>query len=153
MKITISITELIVTWICASIGIVLNNYLRGWEYMSLHEMAAAIYFMFMYMSVLIISGMLEKCFGNIKSQKKDDCQSKETEIIGLLDLVSMPEHMMPGCPTDYPAVKIYRTYQLPKLDSEDLYATYERTMGVHPGAALEKGDMVRRKDLVNCPQK
>lgn len=81
---------------------------------------------------------------------KDDPPKSDKDIIKDLDLVTIPENMIPGCPEQYPGIKIYRTYQLPKLDSEDLFETYERTMLVHPAAGIAVGDMVKREDLELC---
>ena len=83
-------------------------------------------------------------------ENKKDARKPKKKTAKDLDLIPIPKHMIPGCPGQYPGIKIYRNYQLPKLDSEDLCETYERIMLVHPGAAIEKGDMIRKKDLSMC---
>lgn len=144
--IKISVKELFITWICLSIGTVFINYLDKDVSMSLHEIIAAIYFMGMYMAVVYANGLITY-INTILKDKKDAGQPKKTDIKKKLDLVPIPNHMMPGAPDMYPGIKIYRNYQLPKLDSEDLFETYEKIMLVHPGAAIEKGDMIKREDL------
>lgn len=140
-----SAKELFITWICLSIGIMFINYLDKDVSMSLHEVTAAIYFMGMYMAVVCANGLITY-INTILKDKKDARQPKKPKVEDL-DLVPMPEYLMPGCPGQYPSIKIYRTYHMPKLDSEDLYETYERIMLVHPAAALESDDMVKREDL------
>lgn len=95
----------------------------------------------------IIENTNKSSMSSIVYEFKKVSPKSTAEIIKSLDLVSIPKSMIPGCPADYPGIKIYRTYHLPKLDSEDLFETYERTMGVHPAAGLMKDDMIKRKDL------
>lgn len=96
----------------------------------------------------IIESTNESSMSSIVYELKDASpKDKNLKIIKDLDLVPVPDIMISSCPQQFPGIKIYRNYHLPKLDSEDLFETYERIMGVHPLASIEKGDMIKRKDL------